>query len=262
MADYSEKLWVDIAAAGEGSRLRPFMDESGHPPDYPKHLLLTGVSTETLAGRIVQQCLDGGLAPRLYVNHDNAAHFASHPDIQGNAELSVAQPDTAFGPFMRRLVGAQQRTLGAAGDHFADGFKWADFLAHHERSRYPVTFAVSTPPRPREKGAVFDIDQAGGITRFYRPDITTATDSINVGLYIFDPDTEVLTTLADIGITPESLETPITVTPEQIVTSLIRNGLVGAYRIVNAFNINDQDAYADLRAYTGGIVGGDGATPR
>lgn len=252
----STELGIDIAAAGASSRMRATLHEMGYSPDYPKHLLPTGnPENETLLGRIVRQGMEAPLAtPTIYANPDNAPEFAVHKDIDPQAELVVEEIDTAFGMFMRRLVGQNRRTLGASGDHFTEEFSWIDLLNHHDSHRFPVTLVVGQCIEVDE-GAVFDIGTSGKVDRFYRPERTSTESLINIGLYVFDPAKVVLRSLEKVGVNPGRLQ-PVTTSPETIVNQLIADDLLGAYVLPDntAFNVNTPETYRALLEHTASKV--------
>jgi hypothetical protein len=250
-------LHVDIAAAGEGSRLRPTMRGLGFPDDLPKHLLPTGnPDDETLLGRIVRQSLASPqlAAPVIYANPNNAAAIRSHPDVDPRAHITTAPADTSFGDFMRTLVGRGAITLGASGDHYAETFSWDNLLDHHGSNNYPVTI-VTARCLAVDEGAVYRVTDTGQIAAFQRVGRTTPEDTINIGLYVFEPSRLVLDSLARVGVNAHTVERPMSVSPEKIVTALIEDGLVGSYELPEgtSYNVNTAETYDGLLLHTASL---------
>lgn len=240
---------IEIAAAGNGTRLREFMLRVGHEAHFPKHLLPTGnPGGETLLGRIIRQSFRAPTAGNIIVhaNHDNGPLVMAHPDIDSRAVIDIDEPISPFSNFMNALVTKQQRVLGSAGDFYAD-FSWADVLEHHDSNPFPVTLVVGQCLEVDE-GAVFDIDDSGRIDRFHRPERTSEGDFINIGIYVFDPAQVVFSSLEKVGVMQGSTSAK----PELIVEGLIEDGLLGAYVLPpnTSFNINTPETYSALLAHT------------
>lgn len=232
---------VQIAAGGYGTRLRAEMDRLGYQ-DVPKHLLPTSPGgSETLLGRIVRQALSapGEGKVTIHANEQNCLQILDHPDIDTRAKVVVSRFDNSLGPFTDHLQRSGQRTLGCAGDFYAD-FSWEGFVASHDAAGYPVSFMVGRTVAV-DGGATFDIADDGQITALYRADRTAPSELINIGAYIFDADSMVLKILDEMT----GLDTPSK--EDVLVQRLIGGGLVGAYVIDGVpFNINTLETYQAL----------------
>lgn len=232
---------IYVAAAGYNTRLREDIERWGFG-NLPKHLLpTTRGGSETLLGRIVRQALSapGGRKVTIVANDDNATAIMSHPDVPHAAKVKVGDHDNSLGPFTQPLIESGQRTLGCAGDFFAD-FTWAEFLENHEKQGYPVSFMVGQTVAV-DGGAAFDVAKDGQITALRRADRTSASELINIGAYILDPDDMVLKILDEMN----HIDTPSK--EDVLVNRLILNGLTGAYQVNgNPFNINTAESYLAL----------------
>ncbi len=244
-----EEGGVHVAAGGHGNRIRRVMDAMHLGADYPKHLLPTGgVDGETLLGRIVRQAMaapvEGPVV--IHANERNAPIFAAHPDIEPGARIDVRPFDNSLGPFVNGVLETGERTLGSAGDFYAD-FTWEDMLNAHESGRYPVTFMVGRTVAV-EGGAVFDVEDSGRISGLRRALRTDESDIINIGAYIFDPHKDVIGALEKVC-RQASRER---VSEEAIANELISRRLVGSYMIAGAFNVNTPETYRALLDHTAG----------
>jgi len=247
---------LHIAAVGASSRLRPAMDEWGYPPGHSKHLLPTGnPNGEVLLGRMVQIGLDDGIRSEIHTNHNNFEAIASHPRIDRSASLVQDEPDNTLGPFLRPLLKTEQQTLGAAGDHYTEAFSWAELLAFHDSSKYPLTFVMGQCVEVDE-GLVYDVAGDGRINGFERAERTNSDSLVNIGLYVFEPSRVVLDSLANLGIDRESVQL-VRPSAETIATRWIEKGLVGAFILppFTSFNVNTPDTYNALRQHTAATLG-------
>lgn len=239
---------VHIAAGGHSTRMREVMNSMELGPDYPKHLLPTGgPNGETLLGKIVRQALEAPVdgPPIIHANLQNAQPIAEHPDVDPAVRMIINDNyENSLSPFLDNLAATQARTLGSAGDLYAD-FSWQAVLDAHESGRHPVTFVVGQTA-VAEGGAVFDIADSGEVTQFRRTLRTTEADFINIGVYVFDPQREILRALEDLararngGVLKEDV----------IAAELISHRLVGAYVVAGAFNVNTSETYQALLAHT------------
>jgi hypothetical protein len=249
--NYTEQL--HIAAAGQGSRLRSFMDTLGYAADCPKHLLPTGHSSgETLVGRIVRQALDISYQPVIYARPEHILPLTTHPDMSPSANVVVALPDASFfGPFVRPLLQKKVIAAGASGDHYVEQGTWKEVLDTHDTDPFPITF-VAARTKPFNNGLVYRVRDTGQITGFQRVGRTSEEDLVNIGLYVIAPSSGVLRSLGAIGIDESSLDQPILHSPEVIADQLIADGLVGVHVLPaqTAFNVNDPEVYTNLLKHT------------
>lgn len=234
---------VHIAAGGHGTRLRRVMDAMHLGPDYPKHLLPTGnPDGETLLGRIVRQAaeapVDGPVI--IHANEQNFRAFEHHPDVSSEARVVAGDYQGSLEPFTANMLGKRQRTLGSAGDFYAD-FSWREMLDAHESNRFPVTFMVGRTVAV-EGGAVFDVDDTGRINALRRTLRTDEADIINIGAYIFEPHETVIRALDNLYRSSRGER----ISEETVANELIARRLVGAYMIKGAFNVNTPETYAAL----------------
>ena len=247
---------LHVAAGGRSTRLRRTIDSLGFEPFYPKHLLPTGNPLgETILGRILRQALPSTDRQVVHAHSENLSTIRSHSDIPSQAEVVLAPPDNAFGPFIRPLIAHRGRILGASGDHYVDASPWLGLLDHHDSGPFPVTFAVARV-QPVESGLVYEIEDNGRISDFYRDRRTHEQNPVNVGVYVFEDSEVVLNSLAKLGIT-EHTSLPLRPSPEEIARQLVNDGLVGAYELppFTAFNVNDAETYATLLGHTATRIG-------
>ncbi len=238
---------VDIAAGGHGTRIREFMVEVGHEPDFPKHLLPTGgPEDETLLGRIVRQSFDTPTVDDviIHANSNNAGYFESHPDVDPRADVIAGNYGRSLDPFFDQLVKAEERVLGCAGDFYAD-FSWQDLLEWHDAHRFAVSFVVGHSAA-LDGGAIFDVAKNGKIESLKRakPD---QHELINVGIYVIDPTKVVIDAAA------RHMQNA-SVTDETIVSELIDLGVAGAYALEGTpYNVNTVATYHALLDHTSSL---------
>jgi NDP-sugar pyrophosphorylase family protein len=117
-------------------------------------------------------------------------------------------------------------------------FDWSDFGRFHNSHDMPATL-IAAKSCPVRKAAVFDID-GDVIKSWKRAEISSATDFINMGAYIFD-GTEELVRICN-GLTPH--------TEDVIFEALIQKRLLAAYCIESiGFNINEESTYKALEEH-------------
>lgn len=238
---------VDIAAGGYGTRIREFMVEVGHEPDFPKHLLPTGgPEGETLLGRIVRQSFDAPMVDDviIHANSRNARYIKSHPDVDPRANVITGNYGRSLDPFFGQLVEAEERVLGCAGDFYAD-FSWQELLTWHDAHSFAVSFVVGHSSA-LDSGAIFDVAENGRIERLRRAE-PNQNELINVGIYVIDPTKLVIDAatrhMNDTGMTDET-----------IVSELIDLGIAGAYALEGTpYNVNTVSTYQALLDHTGSL---------
>ncbi len=238
---------VDIAAGGYGTRIREFMVEVGHEPDFPKHLLPTGgPEGETLLGRIVRQSFGAPMVDSvvIHANDNNAGYFVSHPDVDTRADVITGNYGRSLDPFFGQLVEAEERVLGCAGDFYAD-FSWQELLSWHDAHSFAVSFVVGHSAA-LDGGAIFDVAENGKIERLRRAK-PNQHELINVGIYVIDP-TELV-----IGAATRHMENT-GMTDETIVNELIDLGVAGAYLLEGTpYNVNTASTYQALLDHTSSL---------
>lgn len=242
---------IDIAAGGQSSRLREYLNCAGLPDNYPKMLLPTGEPDDrTLLGRIIRQAQDTIDDSRVTVHTtcENGAHISAHKDIapllaRERASIQYGVFQNSFHPFIPKVMKERGRVIGASGDFYAD-LDWEELLAAHDSSDYPVTFLVGRTVVV-EEGAAFTVEDDGRISNFWRPPKSEGNELINVGVYVFEPTKPVLSALAD-------LVSPSEVAKEEVIVNrLIDSGLLGAYVLPSTpFNVNTPETYAALLEHT------------
>lgn len=237
---------VQIVAGGYGTRLREVMDGMGYDERYPKHLLPTGgPHGETVLGRIVRQSLgaptDGPVV--IHANRHNAPSIFKHPDIDRSVSVRVGDYPNFLMPFLTNLLEFRKRTLGCAGDFYAD-FSWDEVIASHEDGQYPVTFMAGRTVAI-DHGLTFDVSDAGKIERMKRAERTSSEDLVNIGVYVFDPQEPVLGALESL------IKSRQAASASTIANRLISEGLVGAYVVPGTpYNVNTGETYAALLEHT------------
>lgn len=241
---------VHIAAAGNGERIRTMMSELGFPPNFPKHLLPIGENNEgTLIGRVIQQALQPPVTeqPIVYANENNVEAFRQHPEVGPYARIVIGSFDNSLGPFIANVTHNERRTLGCAGDFYAD-FSWDKVLDAHESHGFPLTFMVGRTIEV-DGGAVFDVADNLQIKRLRRADRTSNSEFINVGVYIFDPTKKVLEILNEM--TKKAKIQNVRLKEDLVVHAMINHGLAGAYVLPSTpFNVNTSETYKALLAHT------------
>lgn len=237
---------LHIAAGGNGLRAREGMLEMGFSPDLPKHLLPTGgPDGETLLGRIVQQALEAPTTEpiTLYANSTNREIFEAHPQVGPYVHTVVEHFDNSLGPFYNNTLSKKERTLGCAGDFYAD-FTWDELLDEHESASFPVTFMVGHSVEI-ERGAVFEVEDDGKITGLRREGRSDASALINVGVYVFDPQRDVMNIIA--SLIRQATSRNERLAEDVVVNALIEAGLAGAYVLPKMpFNVNTGQTYQAL----------------
>lgn len=235
---------IEIAARGESTRLREFLDRNYGGGHFPKHLLPTGrPDGETILGRIARLGLVAPVEVPIIVhaNRFTGGAMMEHPDVPiDSGRVTVVarkMSDDPMDVYTQKVIMERRRVLGAAGDTYTSDFSWDDMLDAHESSRFPVTFLVARTPS-NEGGAVYNVADNGAITDMKRVPHTEEEDLVNVGAYIFDPQRAVLRLLEDLA------SNPVPERNDPLGHGLIDRGLVGAYVLDEpAFNINTLGTY-------------------
>lgn len=237
---------VQIAAAGCGSRLRPYMDELGYEPNYPKHLLPTGgAAGETFLGRIVQQILPVTTADRItmHVNMDNLQMIGNHYDIPGAVNYDTTPYNHSLDMFFERLLETKQRVIGCAGDYYAEDDISA-LLSHHEKSGLPVT-ALAGYSVSADCGVTYGLS-GNKVTSIRRLDRTASSEPLNIGAYVFEPDNFVMRVIRTHR--RNTAEAP---TDDRIFEAFVRQGLLGAFVTEKpTFNVNTPETYNAMWTYS------------
>ncbi len=222
------------------------MDDIGYEQSYPKHLLTTGgPNGETLLGRIVRQAIAAptDVPPIIHANEQNAPSIEGHPDIDPSAEVKVGNYPNFLLPILAKLVHSRKRTLGCAGDFYAD-FSWDEVVASHDAQPYPITFMVGRTVEV-DGGLTFDVSENGKIERMKRVARTNSGDLVNIGVYMFDPRETVMDALEALT-AKRQLDKA-----SSIANHLIGEGLVGAYILPGTpYNVNTGETYAALLEHT------------
>lgn len=247
---------VHIAARGESTRMRDFIDANFGGPHYPKHLLPTGgAHGETLLGRMVRIARAAGVAGHVVVhaNRFTAGAMMSHPDLgldhHDDVEVRVAKmSDDAMDVYTKRARISRRRIMGSAGDAYTTDFTWERMVAAHESNKFPVTFLVGHTAA-RQSGAVYNVADNGQIIGMERKDSTNPEDMLNVGAYIFDPTLKVVSLLDELAArNAQEADDPLG-------HALIDAGLIGAHVLEGPmFNINTPYDYMLLRQHTDEIA--------
>ncbi len=222
---------ITVSAAGKGERMRASIEQLGFPEDTPKQLLPTGAG-ETLIGRIVRQAMEIANV-ELYANYDTIRPIGEHPDTPQDIQLLVNRNITGpLGPLYLDIFRSRDQSLMAAGDFWAD-FKWSEFLAFHDGHDRPVSVLVA-PSVPTFGGARFNVDDNGYVDSWERVERTSATDLINIGAYIVDPDEIALRRIRALDTHKE----------DPFNDTMIEGGLLAAYALDEpAFNVNNAEIY-------------------
>ena len=240
---------IEIAAAGQSSRIREFIRTQGYPDDYPKFLLPTGNGNdETLLGRIVRQALEAPFDAPITINTTGASYdyIEAHSDIaplfrNASVRVSLCSAGNSFGSFVPKLVNHNAAVIGSSADYYVD-VNWRDVLETHNRNRFPATFVVGQTVAV-DKGAVFDISDDGRISGFERKTRTNKEDFINVGIYFFEPTRALVKALKPL-VEKQASE-------EEIVRALIDGQLLGAHVLSSQpFNVNTAETYGALLYHT------------
>ncbi len=249
------ELGIQIAAAGESSRLRDYISGLGYPEGFPKFLLPTGgPNGETLLGKVLRQAIDAPIAHEiiLHTSPENNSFIRAESDVSDDIDDHDVRtvfdlPGNSFRPFLPKLVESETTVLGSSADFYAN-FAWNDVINDHYTRKYPITFVVGEMIEV-DKGAVFNVADDGKITDFARVDRTNSGDLVNVGIYIFEPDKAVLRTLE--GLVSERQLAK----EEEIVTKLVAAGLMGAHVLETMpYNVNSEETYQALLAHTSSKV--------
>lgn len=240
---------IYVAAGGNGTRISADIVERGLG-NIPKHLLPTGEpGGETLLSRNVRHAVRSDTDVAVMTNkanHDLIDAELTKTGLPPSIARRIAQ-DSRFGPFsFTSIMKPSDTAYSIGGDIYIEDLDWHDFQSAHEATEIdkPVSFLVGrTSVGPQ--AAVFEVDESGSITDFYRPKRNEDNVNRNIGVYAFTlspPVIEILDQYAN-RYEPEQ--------QDKIALDLIGNGLVRAH--VHAgrfFNINAIQDYDDLRAHT------------
>lgn len=179
---------LHISAGGRGERIAAYI--ASIRPFLPKHLLPIPTEGRTILGEIVF---------RAHAHFEEVVVWSSketYPRISLAIEdlMTVkvrmdAEMTGPLGPMVRNLLITKQRTFGCAGDFYCD-FSWREFEKFHNSHDLPISILVAKSV-PAPSGARFHLN-GRLITGWERVEKTTKEDKINIGCYIVDPVSEVV----------------------------------------------------------------------
>ncbi len=239
---------IFISAAGQGSRIRPYLQEIGIE-DRPKHLLPTGQLTvagneETLLSRSVCAAIDSGSAVTVLANQENADAIAKN--LSGLEYRLVSDAGSSTLGIFDFIVRGEGETelFSNAGDSFLSPSPWREFMDFHTLGSRPVSLLVQQG-LSKELGAAFEVEDSC-VTNFYRTDCQGVPVLRNVGLYGVSLTDEVAT------IVDSFADMPFEGTKhDEICTEFINAGLAQAMMYDGTFfNINSLTDYRELLDHT------------
>jgi NDP-sugar pyrophosphorylase family protein len=182
---------LHVSAGGRGERIAAYI--SSIRPFFPKHLLPIPTEGRTILGEIIF---------RAYTHFEDITVWSSketYPRIALALEDLMpvrvrvdAEMTGPLGPMVRALLTNKQRTFGCAGDFYCN-FSWKEFEKFHDSHGLPISILVAKSV-PAPGGARFHLND-GNITGWERVEKTAKDDRINIGCYIVDPVSEVVSGL-------------------------------------------------------------------
>lgn len=182
---------LHISAGGRGERIVAYI--ASIRPFLPKHLLPIPKEGRTILGEIIFRAhahfeeIVVWSSKETYPRISLALEDLMPVKVQMDAEMTGP-----LGPMIRNLFATKQRTFGCAGDFYCD-FSWREFEKFHDSHGFPISIlvakSVSAP-----SGACFHLSD-GLITGWERVGKTTKEDRINIGCYIIDPVSEIVSEL-------------------------------------------------------------------
>ncbi len=243
---------VTIAAGGQGSRMREYMNSTRrYPISYPKHLLPTGAG-ETLLGRLVDQASEQPIPtkPTINVNPENQDHITKAIGDAANydSENFVFSLDAFYYRVRREdAQGIGAFVLCCAGDVYTK-FSWEQMIEAHQRSGAAISALVKKAEADTQ-AAQFDVDpQTGRITQLRRPDLSPSGSYTNIGMCIIEPTPGILSVLHDtLPEDPRDCSDG-----DHVFVEMVRRGLAGIVDCGDAYstNINTPREYEGLLART------------
>ncbi len=182
---------LHISAGGRGERIAVYI--ATIRPFLPKHLLPIPTEGKTILGEIVSRAhiyfeeVVVWSSKETYPRISLALEDLTPVKVRMDAEMTGP-----LGPMMRNLLVTKQRTFGCAGDFYCD-FSWREFEKFHDSHGLPISILVAKSV-PAPSGARFHLSN-GLITTWERIEKTTKEDRINIGCYIVDPVSVVVSEL-------------------------------------------------------------------
>jgi NDP-sugar pyrophosphorylase family protein len=226
------------------------MTDIGYDPEYPKHLLpLHGHST--LLGEITHQAGAFG-RPVVHANSHNVVAIAESASLHPSTLVALEREQQGpMGPLARELMRCGGQVLACAGDFYAN-IDWRTLTEFHDGHGLPMTIVVAQST-PADSGATFSVDENNIVDGWKRVERTSATDLINIGIYIADMVAPVARIMSSGRFSKNGQRF---YKEDDVNDAMIEAGLMAAYVLPDmAYNVNSPEVYHAMQLELAGLTG-------
>lgn len=180
-----------VSAGGKNTRIKNYLENRFF--GIPKHILPLPKYNTTLLEKIVRDALPFFSEIVITTNENNFVFIKSLFNHYANVVVIIDRiTNGPLGPLFRELLEKKEVVYACAGDFFCN-FSWKKFNDFHYANKKDISILVAKS-EPTKDGARFILEN-NIVKSWERVNTTMASDRINIGCYIINPNPNILSGL-------------------------------------------------------------------